>query len=68
MTPTPSQAADDKWFGDMMILQVLADSDNVNEQEREVLTRWMAASYRPSQRRNAGVAGTFNDQQESRNG
>lgn len=47
--------ADNEWFGDMMILQVLADSTSVNEQEREVLTRWMAASVRPSQR-TAGVA------------
>lgn len=39
-----TSAAENQWFGDMMILQVLADSDQVNEQEREVLTRWMAAS------------------------
>jgi hypothetical protein len=44
----PVSDADNQWFGDMMILQVLADSENVNEQEREVLTRWMAASDRPS--------------------
>jgi hypothetical protein len=49
------EAADNQWFGDMMVLQVLADSDNVNEQEREVLTRWMAASDRPSQQRTAGL-------------
>lgn len=39
--------ADNQWFGDMMILQVLADSDHVNDQEREVLTRWLAASQPP---------------------
>jgi hypothetical protein len=49
-------AADNQWFGDMMILQVLADSENVNDQEREVLTRWMAASPRPSQARAAGMS------------
>ena len=42
-------AADDQWFGDMMILQVLADSATVNDQEREVLQRWLAAAERPSQ-------------------
>jgi hypothetical protein len=41
--------AENQWFGDMMILQMLADSDNVNEQEREVLQRWILASERPSQ-------------------
>lgn len=39
--------ADNQWFGDMMILQVLADSEHVNDQEREVLTRWLAASQPP---------------------
>jgi hypothetical protein len=40
--------ADNRWFGDMLILQVLADSEHVNDQEREVLTRWMAGSAVPS--------------------
>jgi hypothetical protein len=45
----PMRAADDdQWFGDMLIMQVLADSENVNEQEREVLQRWILASQRPS--------------------
>jgi hypothetical protein len=46
----PMQALDqdNQWFGDMMILQMLADSENVNEQEREVLQRWILASQRPS--------------------
>jgi hypothetical protein len=44
----PMRAADDEeWFGDMLIMQVLADSENVNEQEREVLQRWILASQRP---------------------
>jgi hypothetical protein len=38
------EEADNRWFGDMMILQVLVDSEHVNDQEREVLTRWMANS------------------------
>jgi hypothetical protein len=44
----PVSDADNQWFGDMMVLQVLADSKVVNEQEREVLTRWLATSQRPS--------------------
>jgi hypothetical protein len=40
-------ADENQWFGDMMILQMLADSENVNEQEREVLQRWILASQRP---------------------
>jgi hypothetical protein len=50
--------AENQWFGDMMILQVLADSEHVNEQEREVLTRWMAASAAPAleERATDGVA------------
>jgi hypothetical protein len=38
---------DDQWFGDMLVLQTLADSEHVNEQEREVLQRWILASQRP---------------------
>jgi hypothetical protein len=49
-------AADNQWFGDMMILQVLADSENVNDQEREVLARWLGDSVPPSQR-TAGAKG-----------
>lgn len=41
--PAPLDATN-QWIGDMMILQVLADSEHVNEQEREVLARWMAKS------------------------
>lgn len=71
-------AADNRWFGDMMILQVLADSDNVNDQEREVLTRWMEASFPPSRLAAiaavsaqqagdaAGVLGAPNDQGQVR--
>lgn len=33
-----------QWLGDVMILTVLSDSDHVNEQEREVITRWIKAS------------------------
>jgi hypothetical protein len=44
--PSPLDA-ENEWMGDMMVLQVLADSEQVNEQEREVLTRWMEASERP---------------------
>jgi hypothetical protein len=55
--------ADNKWFGDMMILQALSDSENVNEQEREVLARWLAESVPPSQR-NAAVPET--DQRQVR--
>lgn len=47
-TGTEGHDAENRWFGDMMILQVLADSEQGNAQEREVLTRWMAAS-KPSQ-------------------
>lgn len=32
---------ENRLIGDLMILQALADSEHVNEQEREVLTRWM---------------------------
>jgi hypothetical protein len=35
---------DNQWFGDVMILQVLADSPDINEQEREVLNRWIKQS------------------------
>lgn len=42
--PAQPISAENQWFGDMMILQVLADSAQVNEQEREVLTRWLAAA------------------------
>jgi hypothetical protein len=36
-----------QWLGDTMILQSLCDSDNVNEQEREVLQRWILAAKKP---------------------
>jgi hypothetical protein len=36
-----------QWLGDTMILQMLCDSDNVNEQEREVLQRWILAAEKP---------------------
>lgn len=45
----PNITPENQWFGDMMILQVLADSRVVNDQEREVLLRWIAASPCPQQ-------------------
>lgn len=58
-------AADNQWCGDMMILQALADSENVNDQERKVLTRWLDQSLPPSQR-HAGVPGTPGTKENAR--
>jgi hypothetical protein len=38
---------ENQYIGDLMILQVLADSDSVNDQEREVLLRWIELSQPP---------------------
>lgn len=40
------QPTDMQFIGDVMILQVLADSDQINEQEREVLQRWIGLADR----------------------
>jgi hypothetical protein len=40
---------DNQWIGDVMILTVLMQSDCVNEQEREVLARWIAAPASPGE-------------------
>lgn len=40
---------DNQWIGDVMILTALMDSDCVNEQEREVLARWIAAPASPGE-------------------
>jgi hypothetical protein len=38
---TDNDRAAMQFIGDVMILQVLADSEQVNDQEREVLQRWI---------------------------
>jgi hypothetical protein len=41
---------ENQYIGDLMILQVLADSEDVNDQEREVLLRWIENSQPPASR------------------
>lgn len=42
-----SASPENQYIGDLMVLSVLADSSCVNDQEREVLLRWIELSQQP---------------------